>query len=86
MKLEAFVSPLHIYAVYLSKKPIIFVFLHLNFGSEDVRKKYTMNIPESPQNIPCLVYSSKCWKITQEQSDKEVNMAGTNVTDLLLPL
>lgn len=45
-----------------------------------------MNIPESPQNIPCLVYSSKCWKITQEQSDKEVNMAGTNVTDLLLPL
>jgi len=40
MKLEAFVSPLHIYAVYLSKKPVIFVFLHLNFGSEDVRKKY----------------------------------------------
>ena len=44
MKLEAFVSPLHIYAVYLSKKPVIFVFLHLNFDSEDVRKNIYMNM------------------------------------------
>lgn len=45
-----------------------------------------MSIRESPQSISCLVYSSKCWKVTQEQSDKAVNMAGTSVTALLLPL
>lgn len=32
------------------------------------------------------VYSSKCWKITQEQSDKSVNVAGTHATALPLLL